>query len=218
MMDFAIARHNMVESQIRTNKVTDPALVVALESVPREAFAPQAMRAIAYVDEDLPIGNGRYLMEPLVLARLLQAAEIGPGDAVLDIGCATGYSTALIAKTAASVVAIEADGDMVARANQTLAELGIHNAAVIQGDMAGGYAKQAPYNVIVLGGAAAQVPDRLTDQLAEGGRLAAVITDQGGIGRATLMTRVGNIVSRRIIFDAATPALPGFARAPSFVF
>ncbi|MBM3572061.1 MAG: protein-L-isoaspartate O-methyltransferase [Alphaproteobacteria bacterium] len=217
-MDFAIARHNMVESQIRTNKVTDPALVVALESVPREAFAPQAMRAIAYVDEDLPIGNGRYLMEPLVLARLLQAAEIGPGDAVLDIGCATGYSTALIAKTAASVVAIEADGDMVARANQTLAELGIHNAAVIQGDMAGGYAKQAPYNVIVLGGAAAQVPDRLTDQLAEGGRLAAVITDQGGIGRATLMTRVGNIVSRRIIFDAATPALPGFARAPSFVF
>jgi protein-L-isoaspartate(D-aspartate) O-methyltransferase len=218
MTDYAAARHNMVEGQIRTNKVTDPALVAALASVPREAFVPKAMQAIAYVDEDLQIGPGRYLMEPLVLARLLQVAEVTPSDAALDIGCASGYSTAVIAKIAGSVVAVESDPKLVERANQSLGELGIDNAAVVQGDLARGYAKQAPYNVIVLNGAVERVPGEIADQLVEGGRLVAVVRDAGGIGRATLMTRVGGTLSSRIIFDAATPDLPGFARASGFVF
>lgn len=218
MTDYAVARHNMVEGQIRTNRVTTPALVAALGAVPREAFVPKSMQSIAYVDEDLAIGRGRYLMEPLVLARLLQAADIGSSDAVLDIGCATGYSTAVIARIAGSVVGVESDPKLVAEANQRLGELGMDNAAVVQGELSRGYAKQAPYNVIVLNGAAGHVPREVADQLVEGGRLVAVVRDEGGIGRATLMTRVGGTLSSRIIFDAATPDLPGFARAPGFVF
>lgn len=218
MTDYAVARHNMVEGQIRTNRVTDPALVAALDAVPREAFVPKSMQAIAYVDEDLAIGQGRHLMEPLVLARLLQAADVTPSDAVLDIGCATGYSTAVIARIAGSVVGVESDARFVAKANQRLGELSMDNAAVVQGELTRGYAKQAPYNVIVLNGAIGRVPRDIADQLVEGGRLVAVMRDEGGIGRATLMTRVGGTLSSRIIFDAATPDLPGFAREPGFVF
>lgn len=218
MTDYAVARHNMVEGQIRTNRVTDPALVSALAAVPREAFVPKSMQAIAYVDEDLSIGQGRHLMEPLVLARLLQVAEVTPSDAVLDIGCATGYSTAVIARIAGSVVGVESDARLVAEANQRLGELGMDNAAVVQGELTRGYAKQAPYNVIVLNGAIGGVPREIADQLVEGGRLVAVVRDDGGIGRATLMARAGGTLSSRIIFDAATPDLPGFAREPGFVF
>ena len=218
MTDYAVARHNMVEGQIRTNRVTDPALVAALDAVPREAFVPKSMQAIAYVDEDLAIGQGRHLMEPLVLARLLQAADVTPSDAVLDIGCATGYSTAVIARIAGSVVGVESDARFVAEANRRLGELSMDNAAVVQGELTRGYAKQAPYNVIVLNGAIGRVPRDIADQLVEGGRLVAVMRDEGGIGRATLMTRVGGTLSSRIIFDAATPDLPGFAREPGFVF
>ncbi|MBM3600119.1 MAG: protein-L-isoaspartate O-methyltransferase [Alphaproteobacteria bacterium] len=218
MTDFAAARLNMVEGQIRTNRVTDPVLIDALLAVPRELFVPPSLRSIAYVDEDLPLGRGRYLMEPVVLARMLQVASITPSEAVLDIGCASGYSTAVIAKLAGSVVAIDADAELVKRANQILSELGADNAAVVQADTAQGYARQAPYNVVVLGGAVDFVPDAITDQLVDGGRLVAVVRDEGGVGRATLMTRVGSSVSSRIIFDAATPRLPGFAREPGFVF
>jgi protein-L-isoaspartate(D-aspartate) O-methyltransferase len=218
MPDNSAARHNMVEGQIRTNKVTDPVLIEALQTVPREKFVPSSAQGIAYVDEDLAIGRGRYLMEPVVLARLLQTAAIMPTEAVLDIGCATGYSTAVIAKLAGSVVAIDSDPALVERANQIMSELGADNAAVVQGDMAQGYPKQAPYNVIVLGGAVELIPDAITDQLIDGGRLVAVVVDEGGVGRATLVTRVGSSVCSRVIFDAATPRLPGFAREPGFVF
>ena len=151
----------MVESQLRTNKVTDTRILEAFETVPRERFLPEGRSGVAYIDEDLPVAPGRYLMEPMILARLLQAAEIAPGDIVLDIGCASGYSCAILARLADTVVALEADEALSQQAETALQDLVIDNAVVVQGDLTQGYAKQAPYNVILLGGAVAAVPERL---------------------------------------------------------
>ncbi len=218
MVDFAAARLNMVESQIRTNKVTDVRIIEAFEAVPRERFVAEAQRGIAYVDEDLEISPGRYLMEPMVLARLLQATGPGPQDMVLDVGCATGYSTAVLAGLAETVVGLDSDHGMVDSANATLNALDLDNAVVVEGALESGYAKQAPYNVILLQGAVSEVPAALKAQLAEGGRLAAVLVDEAGIGRATLIERRGEVYSARMLFDAATPTLPGFQREVGFVF
>lgn len=218
MVDYAAARLNMVESQIRTNKVSNERILDAFQTVPRELFVPEALRGIAYVDECIPVGEGRYLMEPMVLARLLQAAVPQPQDLVLDIACGSGYSTAILAQLSATVVALERVTEMVERANQTLNDLGIDNAVVVEGDLQKGYAKQGPYDVILLSGGVAEVPREITDQLADGGRLVAVIVGDGRLGRATLMQRSGSVVSGRVVFDATIPLLPGFAREPGFVF
>lgn len=218
MADFAAARHNMVESQIRTNKVTDPAIIAAMEEVPRERFVDRSIQSIAYLDEDLPIGGGRYLMEPMVLARMLQTLEIKPGDVALDIGVATGYSSAVIARLASTVIAVEADGDMVRQATQNLADLGIDNAAVVEGALSAGYPAQAPYDVILFQGSVPELPDGIAEQLAEGGRMCVVVDEGARLGRATLVVRTGGVISHRIAFDANTPLLPGFERKRGFVF
>ena len=171
MVDFAAARFNMVESQLRTNKVTDLRLLGAFETVPRERFVPEPLRGIAYIDEDVPLGGGRFVMEPRVLARLLQAADPGPEDVALDLGCGSGYATAILSRLVATVVALEDDAALAAAANRTLEKLEIDNAVVVEGRLTEGYPKQAPYNVILLGGAVAEVPAAIADQLAEGGRL-----------------------------------------------
>jgi len=208
----------MVESQIRTNKVTDTRVVGAFESVAREAFVGEAQRGIAYIDEDLEVAAGRYLMEPMVLARLLQAAAPKPGDMALDIGAATGYSTAVLARLVQTVVGLEQDAALVERANATLNALDVDNAVVVEGALNAGYAKQAPFDVIVFQGAVSEVPQAVKTQLSDGGRLVAVVCDEAGIGRATLVHRAGDNFSARMLFDAATPLLPGFQREPGFVF
>lgn len=218
MTEFAAARLNMVESQIRTNKVTDQRVITAFETVPRELFVGEARRGIAYVDEDLEVAPGRYLMEPMVLARLLQAANFRPGDIALDIGCATGYSTAILAQLAETVVGVESDRELREEANRTLNALDVDNAVVVEGALDTGYQKQAPYDVIVFQGGVSAVPDVIKRQLSEGGRLVAVVCDEGGIGRATLVQRQIESFSTRILFDASTPLLPGFAREAGFVF
>lgn len=219
MVDYVTARRNMVENQVRPNKVTDPRLIGAMAETPRELFLPEPLRSIAYVDEDIELGGGRVLMAPMVLARLLQAANPQPTDIALDIGCATGYSTAVLARLCDTVVGIEPDPEMAATAGAVLAESGVDNAAVIEGKLADGYAKQAPYGVILFGGAIDAVPDAIIRQLADDGRLVAVVVDQAGVGRATLMTRSGpGSLSGRPVFDATTAMLPGVERGPAFVF
>lgn len=215
-MDFEAARLNMVESQIRPNEVTDPLIIEAMSQMPREAFVPERLAGVAYVDEALAVGNGRYLMEPMILARLLQAAEIQADDLALVIGCGSGYSAAVLARLAGTVVAIEATAELVDQASETLASLGIDNAAVIEAPLTDGYPKQAPYDVILFGGAVSEVPRHLTDQLADGGRLVAVAAKSAGLGHGVLVTRHGASVVEREIFDAGTPLLPGFEPVPTF--
>jgi len=217
-MDFSVARQSMVKSQIRPNQVNDPEVLDAMMEVPREVFLPKALRGVAYVDEDLPLGNGRHLMEPRILARLLQAATVQAADVALVIGCATGYSAAVLSRLASAVVAIESDAKLVQAAIDTLTELMIDTVAVMQGDLRTGYPKQAPFDVILLDGAVSEVPDALVEQLAEGGRLVALVKADQTVGKATLITRKGEIVARRELFDANLPWLPGFEPAARFVF
>jgi protein-L-isoaspartate(D-aspartate) O-methyltransferase len=216
-MDFAAARKNMVASQVKTNRVTDPLVIEALSEVPREKFLPAEQRNFAYVDEDLPIGKGRVIMEPMVLARLLQMAEVQDTDAALVLGAGAGYSAAVLARMASSVVAVESDPELAARAARVLAELGIDNAAVVTGDLAAGKADQGPFDIIFINGAVEFIPEGLQRQLADGGRLICIVSE-GPVGRATIVTRTGDAFGKRQEFDAMTPVLPGFHKKPGFVF
>lgn len=217
MQDFASARLNMVNGQVLTNKVTDERLTDALLQVPREDFVPKAMRTVAYVDEDIPVAEGRYLMEPMVFARMLEIVDIEPDDLVLDIGCATGYSTAVLARLASSVVALEADEQLAAKADERLTALAVDNAAVITGDLKEGCASQAPFDVIFVNGAVEVVPDAWREQLADGGRM-IVVERNGSVGKAVLHVRAGDVVSSRPVFDANLPVLAGLRRPPEFSF
>jgi protein-L-isoaspartate(D-aspartate) O-methyltransferase len=218
MLDYRAARLNMVEGQLRTNKVTDVAVLEAFLAVPRERFVPESLAGSAYVDEDIPLGGGRYLLEPMVLARLLQLAEVGPEDGVLEIGAGTGYATALLARLAGRVVAVECDVRLAGIARQRLQELGAGNVTLLEGRLEEGYPAGAPYEVIIFDGAVASVPEPISRQLAEGGRLVVVTRAGSGMGQAVVMTRTGGALSMRPIFDAGVALLPGFAAAPSFVF
>jgi protein-L-isoaspartate(D-aspartate) O-methyltransferase len=218
MNDFAERRLNMVESQLRTNKVTDHRILRAMGELPREGFLPSSLRGVAYVDEDLPLGRERYAMEPLVLARLIQAASIQPNDVVLEVGSGCGYGTALLARLANVVVGIESDAALAEQANRILSELGVDNAAIVNTAMAQGHPAQAPYDVIVVAGAMATLPRALTDQLRHGGRLVGVLQPPGEPGRAILVRRGAGTALPQVLFDAATPTLPGFAPQPDFVF
>ena len=218
MIDHAAARRNMVSGQIRTNRVTDERLIEAMEEIPRERFVPHARRGVAYVDEDVEIASGRFLMEPMVLARLLQEAGIGADDVVLDVGCGTGYATAVLSRLAGTVVALDVDGSLAAEAERTLSGVDADNAIVVTGPLAEGYARQAPYDVILLGGAVDHLPPALTDQLAEGGRIVGVLREAGGVGQATLWARHRGALSSRSLFEASLPPLPGIARPVRFEF
>lgn len=219
MQNFDIARENMILSQLRPNGVTDPSLLEALKAVPREQFVPAALQRIAYLDEDVELGGGRYLPEPTVLARLVQALDVTGGDVVLDIGTGTGYSAALLSHMAATVVAIEENADMVSEADRLLRGLDIFNVAVVQQkDLAEGLPAQGPYHKILINGAVAEVPARILEQLTDGGRLATVITRKGKLGSAVLYTRSGDTFTQRVLFEASAPTMPGFAAPKTFVF
>ncbi len=210
----------MVEGQIRPNHVTDPALIVALESVPRELFVPKGAEGFAYVDEEIRLGNGRSLLEPMLLARLLQVAGITPQDAVLDIACATGYSTAVLARLARSVVAVESDAELAARASEALAAAGL-DTPVITGPLEDGAPNRAPYDVILINGAVAEVPQGLLRQLRDGGRLVTVLATNHPyvrLGQARLYRRIGDSFPAVPLFETHAAILPGFEFKPRFVF
>ncbi|MDF2619909.1 MAG: Protein-L-isoaspartate(D-aspartate) O-methyltransferase [Xanthobacteraceae bacterium] len=220
MIDFAEMRRAMVDAQVRANDVTDLRIVAAMLETPRERFVPAGLRNFAYIDDDLLVKEGspsRYLMEPMVLAKLLQAAEIGPEALVLDVGATSGYSTAVLAKLAGQVVALEEDAELAAQGSGVLVELGLLNAAYVQGPLTTGWPAEAPYDAILLNGSIDSAPEALLAQLKPGGRLVAVV-GRGRSGRATVFTNTSGGIGSRIVFDAAVPALPGFEARPGFVF
>ena len=219
MLDAAAARQHLVDSQLRPSRVLDDRILDAMGTVPRELFVPARLRDVAYVDGDLEIAPGRYLMEPVVFARLLQEAGIGPDDVVLDVGCATGYSAAVLSRLAATVVALEESPEFRVAATETLSRLGVDNVALVEGWHAEGDAAHGPYDVIVLGGAAERPPHDLQLQLAAGGRPRLRPPDAGGgQGHHRRARRNGEVFGAREVFDAATPVLPGFAAELGFVF
>ena len=217
MTKFGAARAHMIESQLRPNKVVDARVLAAFAGIQRELFVPEHFQAVAYIDEDLPLGNGRYLKESMVVARLLQAAAVKRTDTALIIGAGTGYEAALVAMLARNVVALEEDPELARGARAALVEHSVASVSIVEGPLTLGYRPRAPYDVILFCGGVAEVPSEIDSQLAEGGRLLAVVNPANGVGRATLRTRTGGVVARRVLFDAATPLLPGFLPKRAFV-
>lgn len=221
MIDSKQQRINMVETQVRPSDVTDRRIIRAMLEVPREAFVPAAFQALAYMDESVPVArrvggrSTRALLAPRTFAKLVQLAEIEPDAAVLDVGCATGYSTAVLARLANKVVALEVDDALAARAAETLRQLHVGNAAVLRGALEAGAPEHAPFDAILLNGAVQQVPQGLLEQLEDGGRLVAVVAD-GAFGRAQVWRRTGKAFDARPAFDAGAEPLPGFSRAAEF--
>lgn len=217
MVDLAALRTKMVDGQVRPNDVTDHRIIAAMSEIPREVFVRPADRELAYIDRNLPIGEGRVLLQPMLVAKAIQAADILATDKVLVIGAATGYMAAVAARLAARVVALEADAVIAGAARAALSAAAVYNAEVVVGDFAKGWAAAAPYAVILVAGAVEELPDAVKAQLADGGRL-VVFEGTGLSGRAKLYTRSGPDVSARTLFNASAPELVAFRRAPAFVF
>lgn len=217
-MEYARARVNMVENQLRPNRIDDPRLLGAMLEVPRERFVPKLLRGVAYADEDLMFPDGRFLIEPLALARLVQTAGVRPDDVVLLVGCSTGYAAAVLARLAGTVILIEPNQTIAGQIESLLDGLGVDNVVVTASDdPLAGEPAQAPFDVILLAGALDAVPQTLLDQLGEGGRLVAVV-DHGRVGKGTLFTRLHGVVGKKVVFDAQIPPLPGVARRAEFAF
>lgn len=219
MTDFALARRNMIDGQLRPNRVTNTELLSVIADLPRERFLPDKLRSVAYADDDVPLGGGRYLMEPMVLARLIQTLQPAADDKALVVASGRGYGAALLARLVKTVVALESHHDLADSATQTLKELRIDNVQQVIGPMEAGVPASAPYDVILIEGAVGEIPRPILDQLAEGGRLATVLASNTGmLGVAQLMVKEGGITSGRPLFDAGTRILPGFTPPPRFSF
>jgi len=223
MLDFAKARRMMVDSQLRTFDVNDLALLAAFDEVPRERFVPPGREGLAYMDQDLPVmaaGEGaerRFMLAPMVLARMIQALELKPGDKVLDVACGLGYSSAILSRLGCAVIALEANGDLAGEARRRLAQNGVEGVMVTAGPLEGGCPDAAPYDAILVNGCVETRPEGLLRQLADRGRLACV-EGRGRAASATLTVRSGDAFGSRPLFDAAAPALAAFRAAPGFVF
>jgi protein-L-isoaspartate(D-aspartate) O-methyltransferase len=221
MLDFAAARRMMVDGQVRTADVTDLRIQNAMLELPRERFFPDDKTALAYLDLDVAVSAPgqpvRRLLKPMVLAKLLQAAAITPADRVLDVGCTTGYSTALLSRLGGSVIGLEEDPALARHASDAVATAGLGNVTIVTGPLSRGWPAEAPFDVIVLEGSAEVVPPALFDQLKSGGRLVGML-GRGGEAKAMLYRRADGDLSGRAVFDAAAALLPGFAKPAEFVF
>jgi protein-L-isoaspartate(D-aspartate) O-methyltransferase len=217
MFDAAKARRMMVDGQVRTADVTNLDLIAAMAAVPRERFVPPALAEQAYVDCDLAIGEGRALLKPMVLAKLIQAARVGPGDHVLDVGCGTGYSSAILARLAGSVIALEENVALAGEAKDALAAVGAARVSVVTNPLTEGWEPSAPYDLIFLNGATETAPDTLGRQLKVDGRLVCIF-GRPPASKAMLFRETEGRLVGRPVFDAAAPLLPGFVAPPAFVF
>ena len=218
MAVYEAARVNMIESQLRPNKVTDERVIAAFMRIRRELFVPERLRGVAYVDDDLPLGHGRYMMKPMVAARLLQAAMVEAKDTALVVGAGVGYEAALLAQLARNVIALEENPDLARIGRSALVDHRIASVSYVEAPLPLGHRQRSPYDLILFGGAIAEIPEEINSQLAEGGRIAVVLRQHECVGRATLITRTGAALAPRVIFDAATPLLPSFVAKPAFVF
>ncbi|MEM7041262.1 MAG: protein-L-isoaspartate O-methyltransferase [Pseudomonadota bacterium] len=217
-MDTARARTNMIDNQLRTNRIDDSRVLEAMGSVPRELFLPKTFHGVAYADEDLILPNGEFLLEPLVFARLLQAAAIGGDDVVLVVGCDTGYAAAVISKLAATVIFVQQSDDVAARIQPVLDEMEADNVVTsVHADPASGDPSQAPFDAVVVIGAVGRVPEALIDQLNDDGRLVAV-EGGGRVGRGVVVTKIHGVAARRELFDASVPALRHIESPVEFAF
>jgi len=215
MTDFRTARRAMVDGQVRTADVTDPRILSAMLEVAREAFVAPAQTGLAYLDLDVPLGGGRCLIKPMVLAKLIQASDLAPTDRVLDVGCTTGYAAAVLARVAGQVVALEQDAAVAQRARASLASR--PNVRVETGPLTAGWSQGGPFDAILLEGAVEFVPEPLLRQLKDGGRLVCVLGAGPG-AKAMVYCRSGDDIGGRVVFDAAAPVLPGFVKPPEFAF
>ena len=222
MVDFATQRKNMVEGQVRPSDITDRRIIRAMLDLPREAFCPPSQRATAYRDEmlamnDVQSARPRYTTAPRTLAKMIQALELGDNDTVLEIGSGTGYGAAILSTMAAKVIAVEPDNALATLARANLKATAASNVTVIEGDSATGHAPGAPYDAILVNGAAADISRILLDQLKDGGRLVAVVSN-GSFGHLTVWRRLGGTFDAQVLSDAAAPVLAGFAKSAQFVF
>jgi protein-L-isoaspartate(D-aspartate) O-methyltransferase len=216
MTDFATRRVMMVDTQVRPSDVTKFPIIEAMLAIPREVFVPAERREAAYVGENLAIAPGRVVLEARTLAKLLDALDVQPGELVLDLGCGLGYSSAVIARLADAVVAVEEDEMLAAEAQRRLSEEGVDNAAVVVGPLALGDARHAPFDVITIQGGVEVVPAAILDQLKDGGRIGAVFME-GALGVARIGYKIDGVVTWRQAFNATAPVLPGFAASRGFV-
>ena len=214
-LDFQAMRRAMVDSQLRTNAVNDPRVTAVIETVAREAFVPADRRAMAYIDRAVPLTGGRALNPPLVTARLIVEAGIAADDKVLVVGAASGYAAAIVAGLAAHVVALESDAGLASAAKAQLKPL--TNVTVVTGDLAKGHAKGAPYDVILVDGVIGHIPDALVRQLADKGRLAAAVA-QDGVSRLCVGYKSGDAFGLSPVMDADAVVLPGFDQPRGFTF
>lgn len=215
MTDFARLRGNMVENQLRPSRIDEPRLLAAMGEVPRELFCPPQLRGVAYGDDDIDLGDGRHLIEPLVQARLIQVTAAQPSEVALVVGCHTGCTAAVLARLVSTVFLLVPSAEAVEPVEQVLGEVGCDNVLVQVGHAAAGLPAQAPFDVVVLAGSVVEVPAALLDQLSPGGRLAAVIS-RGRMGKLTLLRKVGQAIGRTTPYDAAIPPLEELRPAAQF--
>ncbi len=223
LADMSIARNAMIESQIRPNKVKDEAILAAMAQIPRELFVPPQMSGVAYIDNDIEIVPGRFLMQPMIFARLLQEAAITQEDRVLDIACGSGYSAAVLGLIAKEVIAVEFEPGLRRWAEKAIADIAVENVQIVRAYPHQGYPEAAPYDAIIVNGMVDAVPEGLLAQLREGGRLVAVFSRDGGgmqtgLGEARLVQKLHGGYSTRALFDASISIAPGFQSEPIFRF
>ncbi len=214
---FNKARESMILSQLQTNNVTNERLLKAMRDIPREVFVPEEKIDLAYIDVNIEIYPMRYMLSPMFLAKMIQEARILDSDVVLDIACLTGYSTAVLSKLAATVIGIEPSSAYVEKANKILSDLQIDNAAVLLGDISNGWLSQGPYNVILINGSINLIPNKLIDQLSNGGRLICV-ENINNIGKAVCYLKQPDSFGKRVLFDASIPLVPGNEEKAEFIF
>ncbi len=217
MSDSANARQHMIDGQLRPNEVNDQTIIEAISTVSREKFVPKNLNAVAYHDDHIQVAPGRSIMGPMIFAKLIKAANVKESDLILDVGCATGYSSAVLGHLAEAVVALEDDPDLAEAATEVLAEESCDNVAVVNGSLVAGLAAQGPYDLIFINGMIDHLPDTLIDQIAEGGRLICVLNNNG-VGKATYVTCDNGNVGKRVLFDATIPAFDSFNLKEKFIF